>query len=911
LASDDVSYEDLKEELDRAQVALEALRAEPADLLERQWQTTIDSVKDAVWIVDAEQRVMRSNAAAERIFGLPNERMLGRHCWDIVHGTTEPIPECPLLRAVHSLEREIMELSMGEGWFEVTIDPIQDSSGAYSGAVHTVSDITERKRVEQALQDSEALFAAVFRSSPTGINIFRLADDRSIMVNDAYLEIVGYSREEIEGHRLDELDLIVDPAERGAWMEALRAGGELRSQYAKVRTKSGEIRDTLGSLNIIEIKGEPMVLVVVTDITEHERAERALRESQDRFKQVFEAANVGKSMTLPSGVVQVNQAFADMLGYTREELRDKTWRDLTPPEEIEAIQARLDRLASGAEASARFIKRYVHKDGSHVWADVSAAIQRDEGGKPLFFVTTVIDITEHKRADERLRQSEERFSSAFRVGPAGMTITRISDGRFVDVNDSFLEMFGLDRDEVTGRTSTELGVLQLPERGELLQAALESGELRGAELRTYTRSGEALDLLFSSNPIELNGEPCLVTTMIDVTARKRAEEEREKLQAQLSQAQKLESVGRLAGGVAHDFNNMLGVILGHAEMILDRIDEADPLRGDLEEIREAAERSADLTQQLLGFARRQTVAPKVLDLNERVTDIVRMLRRLVGEEIDLRWSPGEGLWPVKIDPSQVDHILANLCANARDAIDGIGTITIATENRAIDDDYCSEYPDLTPGEYVLLAVSDDGRGMDAETQSHLFEPFFTTKAQGKGVGLGLATVYGMVGQNDGFINVYSEPGRGATFKIYLPREKDRTYSDLVESAEQLPIRGREAILLVEDEPAILRMTERMLVGLGYTVVAAETPGRAIELAREHAGTIDLLMTDVILPEMNGRDLAKNILHLYPSVKRLFMSGYTADVIAHRNILDEGVHFIQKPFALKELSTKVREALDQD
>jgi CheY-like chemotaxis protein len=346
-------------------------------------------------------------------------------------------------------------------------------------------------------------------------------------------------------------------------------------------------------------------------------------------------------------------------------------------------------------------------------------------------------------------------------------------------------------------------------------------------------------------------------------------------------------------------------------MALDKVDPAQPLFSDLQEIRKAADRSAHLTRQLLAFARKQTVAPRVLDLNETVEGMLKMLRRLIGEDIDLAWLPGAGLRPVRVDPSQIDQVLANLCVNARDAIEGVGKVTIETGAAAFDEAYCSEHPGLTPGEYVLLAVTDDGCGMDKKTLDRLFEPFFTTKEVGKGTGLGLATVYGIVKQNNGFISVKSEPGQGTTFRIYLPRHKAKTARMWHEGSAVPDARGQETILLVEDEPAILRMAAKILASQGYEVLPASTPGEAIRLAEAHPGEIHLLMTDVVMPEMNGRDLAKNVILLYPEIKRLFTSGYTADVIAHHGVLDEGVNFIQKPYSKQNLAAKVREVLDKE
>ena len=415
---------------------------------------------------------------------------------------------------------------------------------------------------------------------------------------------------------------------------------------------------------------------------------------------------------------------------------------------------------------------------------------------------------------------------------------------------------------------------------------------------------EAIAQSFLSEPA-ING---VIASVRDITAHKKAEEDNERLHVQLTQAQKMETVGRLAGGVAHDFNNMLSVILGHAELALSSMDTDQPLFANLQEISRAAKRSADLTRQLLAFARKQTVAPKVIDLNHTVEGMLKMLRRLIGEDIDLNWLPGDNLGPIKIDPSQVDQMLANLCINARDAITDTGKVTIKTAIVTFDEAYCAAHLDCLPGEYVLLAVSDNGSGMDPETIVHLFEPFFTTKEMGKGTGLGLATVYGIVKQNDGFINVASTPGLGTTFSVYLPRHAGENERVVKSDAAKQAAPGHATILLVEDEQMILDVTKTMLNLQGYNVLAALTPGAAIRLAEEHGEQISLLMTDVVMPEMNGRDLAKNLLALCPNLKRLFMSGYTADVIAHHGVLDEGVFFIQKPFAMQELAVKIREVL---
>ena len=394
----------------------------------------------------------------------------------------------------------------------------------------------------------------------------------------------------------------------------------------------------------------------------------------------------------------------------------------------------------------------------------------------------------------------------------------------------------------------------------------------------------------------------------DITERKQADAERERMEAQLLQAQKMESVGRLAGGVAHDFNNMLSVIMGYAELAMNKVGDGNALLADLREILRAAKRSSVITRQLLAFARKQTIAPRVIDLNHTVEGMLKMLRRLIGEDIDLLWKPGKAELPVKMDPSQIDQILANLCVNARDAIADVGKVTIETGTATLDEAYCADHAGFIPGDFIVLTVSDDGCGMDKETAGKIFEPFFTTKGLGKGTGLGLATVYGIVKQNEGFINVYSEPGKGTSLKIYLPRHAGRTMLAHREIAEDHPLSNGETVLIVEDDDAILELGARMLTELEYTVLSAATPGKAIQLAKQQTSPIHLLITDVVMPEMNGRDLSGQLQKICPGLKTLYMSGYTADVIAHRGVLDKGVYFIAKPFSKKDLAVKIRQTL---
>lgn len=750
-------------------------------------------------------------------------------------------------------------------------------------------------------------------------------------------------------------------------------------------------------------------------------AEEALRESEDKFKYVFEAANVGKSITRVTGEVNCNEAFAAMLGYSRDEINGKTWKELTPEEDIERIDAILSPVIKGKKCSERFTKRYLHRNGSQVWADVSVSLRCDDSGNPLYFVTTIIDITEqrialeernkffdivdkslneiyifdpetfkfkyanlgaltnlqytlaelknltaldlkpdlnresflkmikpllnseqklivfrtrHLRADgtlypvevylqlvglkekqeflavifditDRLKVEAERelLITAIEQADEMIVITDL-EGRILYVNSSYERVTGYSRLEVLGKNPRIVKSSKHDKSFyEKLWGTISSGKTWEGLMVNSKKNGTLYTEKSSISPV-FNSDKKIVSYVAvkhDITDQLR-------LESQFQQAQKMESVGRLAGGVAHDYNNMLSVILGYVELALDQVKPEDPVHSYLEEILSAGNRSAEITRQLLAFARKQTISPKKLHLNETIGGMLKMLSRFIGEDIELAWLPTNCPTYVKMDPSQFDQILANLCVNARDAISGVGKITIETENVTFDDEYCEAHLGAVPGDFVMVAISDNGSGIDSETLKNIFEPFFTTKVLGRGTGLGLATVYGIVKQNNGFITVYSEPEKGTTFKIYLPKQDENGVLKQSTRVKEAPRGEGEMILLVEDEISILKLGEKILSGLGYKILSASSPGDAIRLAQKNASNIRMLITDVVMPEMNGRELATKLKSLYPGIKNLFMSGYTANIIAARGVLEEGEHFLQKPFSRVELASKVREIL---
>lgn len=599
-------------------------------------------------------------------------------------------------------------------------------------------------------------------------------------------------------------------------------------------------------------------------------------------------------------VIFVNDAACRHFGYSREHLLRMSPADW----DQEFTLAHGRRLWAGRTGEPiTFESTHRTADGRLVPVEVCASfVQVDGEDFPVGFVR---DLSARREAEEALR-----LKAAALDATANAVVITDRAGTIEWVNPAWTALTGFSAEEAIGQNPRLLksGVHDRAFYRTLWDTIL-AGRVWQAELVNRRRDGSLYTEEETITPLlDATGR---ITHFIgvkqDISARRRAEEERQKLQAQLLQAQKMESVGRLAGGVAHDFNNMLSVILGYTDVALGRLSPPDPLYDDLQEVQRAACRSAELTRQLLAFSRQQTVAPQVLDLNDAIEAMLRMLRRLIGEDIELAWLPGAGTWPVRIDSVQLHQVLTNLCVNARDAIAGAGRITIETHNVSLDAAYCGTRAGCSPGAYALVVVSDNGCGIAADELDHVFEPFYTTKEAGAGTGLGLATIYGIVTQNAGFIDVHSEPGLGTTFKIYLPRSEDVVGPES-KDVECAPSGRGETLLLVEDEPAILQLVGGMLEGFGYRVLAASTPDDALRLAAGHPGPIDLLVTDVVMPGMNGPELAARLQALRPGLTCVFMSGYAAHAITSGGVLREGAPFIQKPFTRSLLAGAVKKAL---
>jgi PAS domain S-box-containing protein len=905
------------------------------------------------------------NHASETFYGYTAEEALGRNLLDLI------IPP-PMYGTMKSAIQRMVETGKTLPAEELVLMHKDGSPIAvYSSQVlvqipgHTTEvfcidvNLTERKRAEEK-------FRNIVNASPMGIHIYQLEDDGRLVFsgnNRAADRLLGADNSAFIGLTIEEaFPALRDTEVPERYRRAARDGENWRTEH--IDYHDGMIS---GAFEVYAFQvSQGMTAVLFNEITKRKRTEEELKGREDRARRQRSAITTlvldASIMTaeLPAAMSQV----AKIMALSVEVARAGIWMLSEDESELRCLsmyESGPDRCSQDMVLRASELPRYFQAllDESRISAHdaqndprtsemthgylaplgitslLDAGIQ-SEGkligvlclehiGSPRLwkadeeaFASTMAAIVAQIMANDRRRkaewaqvESEELQRSLLQTIPDLILRTDI-EGKIIFINEvGFPGIDSIDRGSLCGKSIFSFVPEQ--DRPKVMENARKrlKEDIGPQEYTLQFEDGTQVDAEINGAVVrDRDGKAVgMVYVVRNISDRKVAEKDKADLQAQLVQAQKMEAVGRLAGGVAHDFNNMLGAILGYTELALNKAGLSNPLSKYLQQIHKAAERSADLTRQLLTFARKQTVTPKVLDLNETVEGMLTLLRRIIGENIDLVWLPGSDLWPVKIDHSQFDQILTNLCVNARDAITGVGRLTIETDGQTFDEAYCRDHAGVVPGDFVLLAVSDNGCGMDKKTMDNLFEPFFTTKEQGKGTGLGLASVYGAVKQNNGFINVYSEPGLGTTFNIYLPRHVDNLVQTTEERLLQSAERGSETVLLVEDEPMILELTTTMLEQLGYTVLAAPLPGEAIRLAGEHTGHIDLLMTDVIMPEMNGHDLAQNLLSIYPAMKRLFMSGYTADVIAHHGVLDKGVHFIQKPFTLNDLSARIREVLD--
>ena len=631
------------------------------------------------------------------------------------------------------------------------------------------------------------------------------------------------------------------------------------------------------------------------------RANESLQASETHYRVLFD------SNPMPMWVfdceslrfLAVNEAAVRHYGYSQQEFLSMTIEQIRPEEDVPRLRESVSNRVLGL--SDPELWRHRTKNGVIILTEITSYPIQMQGRDAELILAH--DVTRQLESQEDLRQSEEKFEKAFRSSPLAITISSEKEGRYLDVNEAFLKLTGHERETIIGTTSAELRIWANPtDRQRMLQELNRTGRADNLQSVFRTKSGDLRMVQISAERITLDGETCVLANTLDVTESRNLEE-------QFRHAQKMEAVGRLAGGVAHDFNNLLSVIIGYSELAQEG-SPSDQVGKHLDQIKQAGHRAASLTRQLLAFSRKQVLQPRVLDLNTVVRSVSKMLLRLIGEDVSLILKPTEPLDGVRADLGQIEQILMNLVVNARDAMPDGGKVIIETANVVLDDTYIRQHPDVKIGSYVMISVSDTGCGMDKKILSRIFEPFFTTKTQGKGTGLGLSTVYGIVQQSGGHIWVYSEPMRGSTFKIYFPRTHDAVEPLSCSGSASVVERGTEAILLVEDDGPLRSLVAELLRSAGYSVLETGDAPSAIAIAGGSQKSIDLVLTDVIMPGMSGGELAAHLRMVRPKLPILFMSGYASDLLVHAGIAEPEGFVLQKPFARKDLLTKVRSILDK-
>lgn len=863
------------------------------------------------------------NEGARRLYGhLPGE-MLGRANWEQIFESRDVLAARP---------QEILAVALTKGSWEgrlsqvhkngqrfpvdVTVTPWLDRSGQSVGFLMVAREAPKMPLPSR----SESLLQGVLEAAPDAVVIV----DRNGCIASA-----NARTESMFGH--DRHDLIGQPVEllvperfrgnhllhRSAYLQlpkkrALNAGMQLFGLR-----KDGSEFPTEISLSPLETTEGTHTISFIRDHSQRsqakscapDRVEPTSQTADDRYGDAFDHTNLAMAHTdMKHRFVRVNDAFVRMFGYSRDELLTMSIGDITHPEDLAEGYVRREALLAGESTFFEIEKRYRHKSGRVLWALTNISLIRDANGQPIFYIGQVQDISERKRAEESLRQAQTRLQYLVSSSPA-VLFTLVAEGgnaRLNWVSNNILDMMGYSVEEALHPAWWQNNVHpeDLPRVMAQIRGDLFTNDRVANEFRFRRRDGKyrwvrnELRLLrdFDGAPIETVG------SWSDLTERKHLED-------QFRQSQKMEAVGRLAGGIAHDFNNLLTVINGYSELLVGNFKPGDPFRDFADQIGKAGERAASLTRQLLTFSRRQVIAPVAIDLNSLLRDMERMLSRLIGEDIEMKMVAKPDLWQVKVDPGQMEQVVMNLVVNARDAMPRGGKLTIETANLEWDESITKQRPDSKPGQYVRLAVSDSGCGMDEATKARIFEPFFTTKEADKGSGLGLATVYGIIKQNDGRIDVYSELGLGTTFKIYLPRDAQRTSPSKIHLIPPCHQRGTETVLLVEDEDGVRTLSRLGLEKNGYSVIEARNGSEGLALCQHHPGTIDIMVTDVVMPNMSGRTLAEHLSVLRPKMKVLYLSGYTDEAIVRHGVIDPNVPFLQKPFTTDALAKKVREVLD--
>ena len=873
--------------------------------------SAFDKLLEGCQVIDKDWRYFYVNDAVAKQARLPKEKLLGSTMMDVFPGIENGpffsvLRKCMIDSIPQQMENEFTFPDGSKGWFELRFLPVPEGIMIFS------LDITERKKIELDLNEREGLLNEVGKIAKIGGWEMDLLTRKARWTQGTY-DIVEIEKGEPIPGPDEHIDYYL-PEYRPLVTESMRALIEEDRPLefdAQLRTAKGNVKWCRALGRCVRQDGKCVkVYGIFQDITEHKQAENAL-ESQKRLSQqylevagiMFIAFNKKQEVTL------INPKGCEILGYREEEILGKNWfENFLASDNIQEVKQVFDQIISGDIKPVEYFENPIlRKDGTTRLIAWHNSILRDDSGNIMGVLCSGEDITQRNRAEEALKESEEKYRHLFESGLDAYFFLEKDTGNILEVNKSAIDLFGYSQKELLS-----MNLIDLSAEPEKTRKAMKEG-VTMVPLRLYRKKdGSILPVEISGRDFRWRDKEVRITSIRDISRRKKAEEEKKKLEEQLRQAQKLEAIGRLAGGVAHDFNNLLSVIIGYGEIILDNLKIDHPHYEPLDEILKAALRARDLTKQLLAFSRKQVLEMQTVNINEMVIGFEKMLRRMIGEDIDLELSLTSDTVSVVADKAQLEHVLMNLAVNARDAMPDGGVLTIQTSIIELDKDLSEKKPGVTPGKYAMISVSDTGGGIDHDIQECIFEPFFTTKEKGKGTGLGLSTSYGIIKQHKGNIWVYSEPGYGTTFKIYLPLSAEKAEPKThVPSRKRIEsVTGSTTILIVEDDQSVRKLTVRILKKAGYIVIESEDIEDAIAQAEKHDPPIHLVLTDIVMPKMKGPEVYEKIREHHPQARVLYMTGYSDKLVIHNGFLREGDQYIQKPFTAQALNAKVKEVLDQ-
>ncbi|MGO9116729.1 MAG: PAS domain S-box protein [Desulfomonilaceae bacterium] len=877
---------------------------------EERFRSTFEQAAVGICHVSPEGRFLRVNQKLCAILGYTSDELLSLNLHSITH-PDDFESDLEYVRQVladeiktYSMEKRFLRKDGSQPWANLTVSLTRDTSGVPQYFIWVVEDISSRKIAENALRQSEDKFRSIVENSLAGMFTVDEAY-HFIYVNDELCRVLGRSRESLLGSDFrkvlsdDSRALVAERYIRRQRGETVPPRYEIDVVRGDGKTRHVEMRIAV----VRDASGLTRTMGQLIDVTEGKLAEEWLRIERERFQMLSDRAPLGMAMIAEDGTFEyVNPKFTEIFGYDLSDVSDgREWLRKAHPDRayrdkvVAAWREDLEGLAPGGQGSRVF--EVTCKDGSQKTIQFLTVKLRK--GEDLM---TCEDITDRMRAEQALRESEEKYRTLFEESKDAVYITT-SEGILLNANQAFLDLFGFSREE-----AGNMEILQIytdaADRKRFQEEIEQKGSLKDYEISFRKKDGTKIESLLTATLRRDNDGAILGYHGIvrDVT-------ERKQLQRQFLQAQKMEAIGQLAGGVAHDFNNILTAIIGYTDVLTQQIPEDSPYRNKVMHINSAGARAAHLTRQLLAFSRKQILDLRPLKLNEVIANFQRMLRPLIREDIEVVTLLDQSAGTVMGDATQIEQILLNLAINARDAMPKGGKLTVETANIYLDEAYVRTHSEVRSGPYVMVAVSDTGHGIDPDVLPRVFDPFFTTKAKEKGTGLGLSTVYGIVKQHQGHVTAYSEPGRGTTFKVYLPLVQNASEQATSVQAATPRFTGTETVLVVEDEEIVRQLTSEVLETLGYRVLQCRDPGEAIGVSEVHKGPIHLLLTDVVLPQMDGKSLFGYLSPLFPDMRVLYVSGYAQNAIFHHGVLDAGVKFLQKPFNVESLAKKVREVLD--